>query len=99
MIGQNEWRSVSSVVVRALISTTGTHPDRDWMTAITESGENGPDGISVQYGDVYHALLRMGFWPAFPVGAGRHHLLCRPFFCDTAGILHLVVGQVQVWAG
>jgi hypothetical protein len=28
MIGQNEWRSVSSVVVIALIFTTGTHPDQ-----------------------------------------------------------------------
>ena len=66
--------------------------------ALTEHGENGPDGISVQYGDVYHAVLRMGFWSAVPVGAGRHHFLCHSLFCDTADMLHLVVGQIQVRA-
>ena len=67
--------------------------------ALREPGENGPDGLSVQYGDVHHAVLRMGFWSAFPVGAGRHHLFMpSSFLCDTADFLHLVVGQIQVWA-
>jgi len=68
-------------------------------SAFTEPGENGIDGISVQHGDVYNAVLRLWLWSAFPAGTGCYHFLCRLIFRDSDDILQLVVGQIQVWAG
>ena len=72
-----------------------------WQAALRPLENLGRMALTVylsQHGNVHHPVLRMGIWPAVPAGAGRHHPLCRSLLCDTADVLHLVVGQIQVRA-